>query len=89
MTIPLYLFVLYRAEFHIRRYRPQYSDKATIDDFSIMKTKDITKEGGSFCFAQNDGNVYQWLWLELIAFQAQIACMIVYLLKEYFSDKVV
>ena len=35
------------------------------------------------CFAQDDGNVVQWLWIEVLAFQASVVTIFIVLAKSY------
>ena len=57
-TIPLYLFVLYRAEFAIRRFRPSYTKESTATEFNLVTTMNYNVKGGSFCLHANEGNAY-------------------------------
>ena len=83
IVIPVYLVVLYRAEYALRRYRPAYKAGSTLSAFNLQTTKDFKDPGGSFCFAEEEGNVFLWLWIELIAFQSQILVMFGQLLIAY------
>lgn len=89
VTIPLYLVVLYRAEFAIRSYRPTYNKDASRTAFTVQKTRNIREAGGSFCFSESEGNVFQWLWIELIAFMAQILFMVIQLITGFCNSTVV
>ena len=39
LCIPIYLFVLYRSEFSLRKVRPAYNSQATWTDFKLAHTK--------------------------------------------------
>ena len=93
LTIPLYLLVVYRAEFALRKMRPSYSPGSTWDDFELRSaasnakadpTKDYNPPRDEmFCVAEKDGNVFQWIWLELMAFTANVIVIFVQLFLSY------
>lgn len=82
LTIPIYLVAIYRAEYAIRIYRAYYNVDATASDFTLMFSEDPSQEGGQFCFAEKEGNVYQWLWVEILAFVCQLFLMMGHLLLD-------
>lgn len=88
LTIPIYLMALYRAEYNIRRYRPFY-DAESQHNMDTQELKLVQSEGcingndcnqGEFCFAEEEGAAYQWLWIELFAFVSQLAVVFILLL---------
>jgi hypothetical protein len=57
LTIPIYLVAVFRAEYAIRRYRAFFNVGATTEDFTLMLSENPAAEGGTFCFAEEEGNV--------------------------------
>jgi hypothetical protein len=56
LTIPVYVIILYEAEYTLRKFRPDYDDKATVESFKLMTPELNTVEGGDICTAEKQGN---------------------------------
>lgn len=83
LTIPAYVIVLYEAEYSLRKFRPNYNEGATAEDFTLMTPELNTEEGGEFCTSEKSGNAQQWIWVEIIAFQANVIVIFIQLLQSY------
>ena len=42
-----------------------------------------TDPGGEFCTSEKTGNAQQWIWVEIIAFQANVIVIFIQLLQSY------
>ena len=83
LTIPIYVIVLYESEYSLRKFRPNYNDGATSDNFMLMTPELNSEAGGEFCTSEKTGNAQQWIWVEIIAFQANVIVIFIQLLQSY------
>ena len=45
-----------------------------------------TAEGGEFCTCEKTGNAMQWIWVEIIAFQANVIVIMIQLVQSFFES---
>lgn len=81
-SIGTYLFYMFKAEFSLRKYRPQYNKGSTSKNFNLMSAiapkaptfnfAADTAIMGSVCSQSIEGNSIIILWLELLFFLSNI-----------------
>ena len=61
---------------------------STIDNVALSSADGRVTAQGVLCFAEDDGNAVQWLWIEVLAFQASVLTMVVVLMGSFLKATV-
>lgn len=96
-SICIYLWYMFKAEFALRQYRPQYEKGSTRDNFMLLNSvwpKKAARDNyaadksilGLACSQSYEGNSMVILWLELLFFLSNIFIILGSLIGAWFDE---
>ena len=73
LTVPIFIFIIFRFQHGQELTRFKVQEGSTVDDLKIM---------GTICVSKDNGNIKQWINIEMLTFYGNILVMMLLLLKQ-------